>query len=183
MPDLGARAMLLFRWLLNIGLAILAIYLIIKYRALLAEYWGQFLAAIRDFWARLFGGGRAAGQEDAAVAAAPAPRHPFAAYANPFFNGQAAKASGNELVVYSFDALQAWADEAGLGRSPDATPLEFADQLGTHVPDLAGEARELAQNFSRVAYGGERLPREQVAPGLGRLWLRLSAPRPVAAEA
>ena len=43
-----------------------------------------------------------------------------------------------ELVAYSFDALEVWAAERGMARLPDVTPLEFARSLGGTTPTSGG---------------------------------------------
>ena len=61
---------------------------------------------------------------------------PFADFRNPFADGSAAGRSPDDLVRYSFAALEAWAFEHDLPRRPDETPLEFADRVGADVPAM-----------------------------------------------
>jgi hypothetical protein len=85
-------------------------------------------------------------------------RIPFAAFTDPFEDGSAAGRGVDELVRYTFAALEAWADERGLGRRPDETPGEFAARLGESTPDLAVGAGKLADWFARLNYAPGRLP-------------------------
>ena len=53
------------------------------------------------------------------------PPRPFASYGNPFDTGLDHQLTPDDLVVYSFEALEAWAYEHELARSPHETPMEF----------------------------------------------------------
>lgn len=172
-PDLGGGLTMLFRWALNFALAAAAIYLLWKYWATVRQYCRELLAALRALWARLFGGGEDDAAESALAAPTVAPRHPFAAFADPFASGLAGRYSPNQLVCYTFAALQAWAEEQNCPRRPEATPLEFAAVLGRQHQVLAADAGQLAQLFSQAVYGGEALPRDVVQATLSRLWARL----------
>src|SRR5262249_20412397 len=116
--------------------------------------------ALQAWWDRLFGRGKkveTAAENVALEGATPQPR-PFAAFRNPFRDGSAAKRSPQELVRYSFAALQAWAWEQGLARADDETPLEFPRRLGAERPALDDDARQLAFLFARVVYARGSLP-------------------------
>ncbi len=167
---------MLFRWVLNIALVVAAIYFIRKYWTTICEYFRQLLASLRALWARLFGGGKPSPEEVAAAAEGDRrPRHPFAAYANPFANGMTSRHTPNQLVCYTFEALQAWAEEQGSARRPQSTPLEFAVELGRRHPHVAADATELAQLTSQVVYGGAKLPSDAVVAPLSRLWSAMVA--------
>ena len=90
----------------------------------------------------------------------------------PFLTGAADRYSADELVSYSFQALEAWARERGWPREPDQTPHEFAQQLGTHAGSLSKDVRRLADLYCRVAYAPGTLPPKSVAP-LRDLWHHL----------
>jgi hypothetical protein len=169
MPSLGRMAFLLLRWALNLALAAAVIWLVWK-------YWGSIVQALRDLWQQLFGGQQptAAGPAEA-PAAPPVVPLPFAAYPDPFVTGAARGWTANQLVGYSFAAVEAWAADRGRPRSPDATPLEFAAELSHAAPPLADDFDELAQAYSRMAYGGQALKPADVAGPLVRLWPRLTA--------
>ena len=87
------------------------------------------------------------------------PRRRFADFSDPFAAGQAAGWPPEELVRYSFAALEAWAAEHGHPRQAEQTPHEFA--------------RSIASNFSLLAkmrYGWRTctvrlpMPRERCPP-------------------
>jgi len=148
---------------------------------LLWRYWEQvraavqqFLQALRDFWARLFGVRRddADASEDAAAPAAPMGR-PFSDFRDPFQSGLSARMSPHELVKYSFDAFEAWSREHGRPRDPDETPLEFARDVAREVPSLAHDAPTLAELYNRSLYGRGSLPRTTL-DRVARFWRQLT---------
>ena len=57
-----------------------------------------------------------------------------------------------ELIVYSFNGLEAWATERRCGRRPDQTPFEFAALLVEQVPELDFEVRQVTQLYAEVAF-------------------------------
>ena len=63
---------------------------------------------------------------------------------------------------YSFDALQAWANDRGLGRQLGETPLEFVDRLAQEVPALERPALNLANLYVGLAYARKSPSRERV---------------------
>jgi len=82
------------------------------------------------------------------------------------------RCSADELVRFSFEALEAWAREHGWARGPDQTPHEFAHEIGTRVDSLSQDVRRLADLYCRVAYAPDTLPPRSVAP-LKQLWQEL----------
>ena len=101
------------------------------------------------------------------------PPRPFAQFRNPFSSGKAEKMPLSDLVRYSFEAMEAWAFENGRGRSPEQTPLEFAQSLGCAVEGISKEANETAQLYARLAYAG-RTPSRDCLESLRRLWQRMT---------
>src|SRR5262249_45447860 len=118
------------------------------------------LDALRNFWANLFGsrGTQEAGDGEDEDALAGLPRRPFSAFANPFATGEAAGMSPQELLRYTFAAVQAWAWERDLGRQQGETPLEFANRLAEEFPALGVELRRLAYLYARAVYARGELP-------------------------
>jgi hypothetical protein len=82
--------------------------------------------------------------------------------------------SPEELTRYSFEALEAWAWEQGLGRQDDDTALEFVDRLGLDHPKLVGDSRKLAALYARAAYARGRLP-SSTLDTLRHFWERLES--------
>jgi hypothetical protein len=133
------------------------------------------LESLRSWWESLFGGRKkqpvlADGDADPEERIL-APR-PFALFPDPFLDGTAERTSPNQLVRYSFEALQSWAWERKLGREPADTPREFVERLVAELPALDREARGLAALYARVAYARSNLGPGALDP-LRQFWQRL----------
>jgi hypothetical protein len=132
------------------------------------------LNAWQNLWQSLFGWlspSAGAGEPALDRESRPVPR-PFALFRNPFSDGTANRYSPEELVRYSFEALEAWAWEQHLGRQADDTPLEFADRIAMETPPLAADCRRLAALYARAAYARGRLP-NSCLESLRKFWQKL----------
>jgi hypothetical protein len=179
MPEWVSRVGTVLKWIVFGVLALVVVIVLLRQGlSFLANFtnWARnLLNALRALWARLFGGGAAQPKEETPVVDAPGMRlRPFAAFRNPFRDGSAEKRSPQELVQYSFAALQAWAFERDLGRSPEETPLEFAYRLGQELPALEENARKLAILYARVVYARGSLPAASAA-AVQQFWNQLEA--------
>jgi hypothetical protein len=147
-----------------------------KYRSEIRTAWAQLVADLQRLWASLWG--QRPGAEDAAVPtstpAAGPPLPTFASFADPFATGNAERYSTEQLVQYSFEALEAWGRDHGCPRGSEQTPLEFARELATLHTDVARETQVLAELFSRMVYGRERIA-TRWRDDLRRLWQQLRA--------
>lgn len=162
----------LLHWLYNLAFIICVGYLIWRYRHEVLNALKNFLQALRDFWAGLFGRTPAPPTVVAAPGPASPPPRPFADFPDPFATGDAARYDPRELVAYSFRALEAWSRERGCPRGEEQTPHEFAWQLGARQATLAADVRNLADLYCQAAYSTLPLTPNSVA-GLQRLWLAL----------
>jgi hypothetical protein len=178
--SVGLKAASLLKWVFYIAVALVGVYWLWRCRADVFATLRGLLQGWREFWQNLFAGrrqrtGEAATARDGPKQALP---RPFAAFADPFATGTASRYSPDELVSYSFAALEAWAREHGCPRRPQQTPHEFARDLGVRAASLAGEARNLADLYCRLAYapGGHQpevgLPATSVG-ALKQLWQQL----------
>jgi hypothetical protein len=52
-----------------------------------------------------------------------------------------------ELLLYSFDALQAWAGEQNMARRSDQTPFEFAEILQENAPAVSHGVRPVVRMY------------------------------------
>lgn len=147
--------------LLSLLFAVLAlIYLLIRF----GPGW---LAALRQAWAER-------PRKPAPAGPVPMRRAAFADFRNPFTSGEAGRMTPAEVTTYTFEALQAWAEDAGRGRRLDQTPLEFGELLAGDAPEWATELRGAIRLYLGVAYGGVQPSRESTAV-LERLWSVLPA--------
>jgi hypothetical protein len=133
------------------------------------------LDSLRAFWERLFGKReKVTGSDSAAepIATTVRPPRPFSSFRNPFDDGSASRMPPEEVIRYTFAALQAWAHERELGRPPEETPLEFAARVGDEVPALDAEARQLALLYASAVYACDRLPKHCIET-VRRFWSKL----------
>ena len=148
--------------------------------ATLRQACGQFLESLRAWLAWLRGESVPDGTEPAAGAAAAVGR-PFRDFRDPFRTGDAQRMSPDQLVSYSFQALEAFCREQGRPRSPDETPLEFAQAVGRQIQRLAQPAVDLAELYNWSAYSGGGLP-ASARPRLQHFWRCLLTLPPSVAE-
>jgi hypothetical protein len=144
----------------------------------LFRYGPVLLDAFRELIASLFGGfwvqkPKKRVKETEAKSSEPAlPPRPFASFADPFASGLAQNFSPNDLVIYSFEALEAWAFEHSLARSQHETPTEFVHRLGQARADLRQDTTRLAGYFVTIVYGQKGF-KEEVLPPLRQFWRAL----------
>ena len=167
----------LVKGLFYVALIIVGAFLAWKYREQLAAAWKKLLDELRELWAKWFG---AKTVTDAAVAEAimAARPRPFSDFADPFASGMAARWPLQQLVTYSFTALEAWGREHGCPREAGQTPHEFAAALGERHASLAREARHLADLYSHIAYAPKSIASANIEP-LRLLWQKMVAAQPV----
>ena len=165
-------------WLKILGWIVLAVVLggaAWWYRAAILTAIGGMLDALRELWARLFGGreSRPGGQPQA-ESPPPQPLRTFAEFSDPFASGTAAKASADELIRYSFEAFEAWSGDLGFRRRRQQTAHEFAEMVGDRLPSISREARQLAELVSWSSFGSDAVPRGRLR-SLESLWQRMQA--------
>ncbi len=163
----------MIRWIV-LGLVIVAFGLWASRHAdLIIDWFLKFLAELRDFWRRLLPARRMDMTEEAKSSSAPPPR-PFAKFENPFASGLSHRLSPDELVKYSFEAMEAWAAERGCGRHEQQTPHEFGREVARKATAMATEAVMIAELYSRVAYAKGSLTPAAIKH-VERLWEKLGS--------
>ncbi|HSY17766.1 MAG TPA: DUF4129 domain-containing protein [Candidatus Acidoferrales bacterium] len=144
----------IFRWfklLFWLGLILLAGWWIYRRRVLLGQILRSIYDAVMKFFRDLFQGGSRTRQP--AVVKAPSPaRRRFASFVNPFLKGEHTSWSKEQLVLYSYEALQAWAEEQGVKPRPEQTSREFCAELGERYPGMVSDLRQLSALYSQAAY-------------------------------
>jgi hypothetical protein len=160
-------------WLMQVIIAVGAVVLVLG----LLRYGRDILRVLLDLIRSLFGGLFIAQPEKKAKDEVPepaAPPRPFASFVNPFDAGLDHQFSPDDLVIYSFEALEAWAWENNLARSPHETPIEFAQRLGQARDDLRPDTTRLVGYFVKIVYG-QRGFRAEVLPALRQFWQALQS--------
>jgi hypothetical protein len=187
LPGLSQQLANILKWVVGIIAGVVVLFILLraglKFLANFTHWARGLLAALQAFWHGLWGWGSRGqgghGEEHPDEAAPPAP---FASFRDPFVYGQADRMTHFQLVRYTFEALQAWAAERGLGRQAGETPFEFAQRVGEEVPALEAGLRQLANIYAQVAYARGSLTRACREP-LRRFWQTLvdAAERPMSA--
>ncbi len=106
----------------------------------------------------------------------------FTSFRNPFTSGEAERQSLEDLIEYSFAALQAWSADAGEAYLEEETPSEFARRLTKDHPLMQNDIVRLGTLVSRNAYAAGDLPSSSMQI-LEKFWDRLldvPMPRPKA---
>ena len=109
-------------------------------------------SALQQLWRQLFAPKPGSASENQTLSTQSAIA-PFTTFSNPFSTGTAERMSLRDLIVYTFNALEAWAAGYNCGRDPDQTPFEFAESLGDQIPDIAHDAHQVTRLYVQVAYG------------------------------
>ncbi len=121
----------------------------------------------------LFGGNPSPEAEEAEMPSEEVLRRlSFSQFSDPFLSGVADRATPEQLVAYTFAGLEAWGREAGLERTADQTPLEYAERLAAQFPQLQALTTQTAEFYTYLAYGPGRLT-PQVRGPLESLWQAL----------
>jgi hypothetical protein len=98
---------------------------------------------------------------------------PLAEYKNPFYAGQEHSRPSSEIIIYTFDFVQAWAREQGMELHPEQTAREFCHEMAERSPELAAAYRQLSFLYAHAAYG-LHLPAHFDMEPLKELWRHLT---------
>ena len=161
----------LLTWAFQAILAAAAVYALWRWRREVLEALRQSLRQWREFWQRLWAKTRKRATAEDAGPNQPqgTPLAAFSAFVDPFAEGSSQCYTPEELVRYTFAALEAWARQRGSPRQPDQTPDEFARRLAVGDPPLAEPVRYLANVYAQAAYAPQALRKVKAAP-LEELW-------------
>ena len=155
-PPLTEAAAQLYSWFKILFLLALAVFVgwwIFRKRELIFQIARSFVAAIAQFFKDLFHFGSPR-DEPATTAKKSSPvRRRFAAYPNPFLTGKYTAWTREQLILYSFEALQVWAEEQGIKQRPEQTGREFCLELSRRFPEIITELDKLSFFYSYAAYG------------------------------
>jgi Domain of unknown function (DUF4129) len=175
MSGQAARSYRMLRRLLVVAGVLLVLTWLVRHRRMLLEIVRSFLQSLAELFRTLMGfslqprASRPTGSKQA-----PMKRHPFASYKNPFATGKDRVWRPEAVIAYTFEALQAWAQEQGIELQAPRTPREFCDDVGDRFPEVASGAHQLAYLYGHAAYG-RRLPERCDLEPVRELWRYLSA--------
>src|SRR5207247_1714438 len=143
----------LLKWLVFIAIAILIIAFV--FRGWL-QHLGNFFpwakrwfTALNAWWQRLFGKKVSTVSEEASKPQGPT-HLPFRTFSNPFTDGSSNTRPPEELIQYSFQAMESWAADRGKPRTNDETPFEFASRMTETYPAFETDANRLAGLVGRL---------------------------------
>jgi hypothetical protein len=146
---------------------------LIRRRYMLLEMIRSIIAALREFFRKLFDltPTRKPAKKIEAVTA-PARHSTFAEYKNPFFAAKDYAWSPEEIMIYSYEAVQVWAREQGIAPRPEETAREFCARLGEHQSELESHLHQLARLYAHAAYG-KKLPSNSDLEPIKELWRQM----------
>jgi len=170
----AARIYSWFRILLILAGIILAGWWVYHRRHLLREIARSFIAAVMQFFRDLFSLGASVKQTVTKAEARSSKPRPFAAYESPFLTGRDKSWTVEQLILYSYEALQAWAVEQGIQPQPEQTAREFCGGLSRTYPEVGAELNRLAFLYGHAAYGFA-VPAGCDLEPVRKLWHYLSA--------
>jgi hypothetical protein len=143
-------------------------------RYLLLEIARSLITAIVDFFRKLLDLVPARKPVKPGEAALPRPKlRPLAQYTNPFYAGEKHMRPPAEIIIYTYDFVQAWAREQGYEPHPEQTAREFCQEMAARSPELADAYRHLSFLYAHAAYG-LRLPAHCDLEPLKELWRQLT---------
>ena len=163
------------RWLKSLLIlagVVLAGWWAVRRRDLIFLVLRSFISTLLQFFAELFQFGLLMKKSTVIQKDNAAPQRPFNAYINPFLAGKDKLWTSEQLIFYSYEALQAWACERGITLRPEQTAREFCLLLSQAFPDTALELIELSVLYGYAAYG-VAMPGECSLEPVDRLWKKL----------
>jgi hypothetical protein len=171
-PMFAERASEFYGWFKGLFLlagAILAGGWLIRRRDLIFQIVRSFCSALARFFRDLFQFASVV-KKTTATGQKPTPKqHPFASYKNPFITGKDRSWTPEQVIFYSFEAVQMWASERGIVPRPEQTAREFCLELGEKFPQIDAELARLAFFYGHAAYG-TALPRGCDLEPVKQLW-------------
>jgi hypothetical protein len=170
----------LLKWLLLFAGTALIAWWMFRHREILLQMWREFWAALVQFFRNLFGfrlklPGAKTKQE------LPKPRL-YSEYQNPFLHGQDTTLTPQQLILYSYEALQCWAGEQGIKTGPEQTARELCNELSKNFPEMTPELNHLAFVHGHASYGTS-IPSRYRPELLQQLWDYMSTTRLQPAQA
>jgi hypothetical protein len=142
-----------FKVLFLLALAVFAGGWLFWRRALIFQMMRSLVAALTQFFRNLFRFSLPGKEPTVSVEAKRSGRRRFAAFRNPFLAGKNTSRTPEQLVLYSFEALQVWAEEQGIEPRPEQTAREFCSEVSHRFPEINPELNQLSFLYCYAAYG------------------------------
>lgn len=171
-PSPPATADHIFQWLRALFFLVIAGLIgwrLFRQRALLFSMAQAFIAALKKFWHDLFHWGAWSDGAATVTTKTKARLRLFASYRNPFLSGKDTTWTPEQLVIYSYEALQAWAEEQGIEPHPEQTAREFCRELAGRFPEMTEELNQMSWLYGHAAYGTAVPPGRDLEP-VKRVW-------------
>jgi len=159
----------LLKWLLLLGGTLLIGWWLYRRRELLLQMWREFWAAILQFFRNLWGFRLTLKLPAAKIQAAQVKRLRFAEYQNPFATDETQSWTPQQLILYTYEALQCWAAEQGIHAGPEQTAREFCGHLSESFSEIAPSLNHLAFVHGHASYGTS-IPNRYRPEMLKQLW-------------
>ena len=99
-------------------------------------------------------------------------KYEFADYRNPFFSARDHEWPPEQIILYSYEAVQVWAKEQGIEARPQETAREFCRRLGLERDFIDGPLQQLSRLYAYTAYG-KKLPPDSDLEPIRELWRML----------
>ena len=175
MPEIPSLGILgkIFQILFWVVVGLALIYYLIKNHKALLTALKEMITGFLDWLSSVFAGTQAEPliEEQVPEAVSLPLVAPFRSFHNPFtMNTQM---NLNELVQYSFKALESLGYELGISRDEDQTPNEFIQAIANHITPLGQSAQRLGRHYSLAAYAPGML-NQSCLEDLKTFWQQLS---------
>ena len=171
-PPGGQQALKVLFWVAAIGFIGFWIF---RHRELLLQMVRSFWDALRQFFRDLLSFGGNWKRPDAPATDATMPVwQPFTAYQNPFLTGNDRVWTPEQLILYTFEALQSWSVQQGQKPAPEKTAREFCRDLTSQYPELTDALEQLGFLHGHAAYA-TAVPAGTEVEFLRSLWQYLAA--------
>ena len=171
-PPGGQQVLKVLFWVVAIGLIGFWIF---RHRELLLQMARSFWDALRQFFRDLLSFGGNWNRPPAPPTDPTTPQwQPFTAYQNPFLTGNDRGWTPEQLILYTFEALQSWSVQQGQKPAPEKTAREFCHDLTSLHPEQTDALRQLGFLHGHAAYATGVPPGTDVE-FLRSLWQYLTA--------
>jgi hypothetical protein len=163
----------LLRVLVVSALAFLFTWWLVRNRQLIIQAISAFIAAVRALLGLSKTPGTKVPSAKSVLAPVFAPPRPFANYKNPFATEAGRSWTPEQVIIYTYEAVQAWASELGIEFPPQQTAREFCADLAAKHPEIAWQLRQLTNYYAHAAYG-THLPADYDAAPVRQIWSHIA---------